>query len=155
MEARKYTCSTGFLSVGISTKSQSIVDMSVSRLSTELISTKASNKISVRHCLHYIWSKKTTTAMATRGWRNKRFREVNDRLARVFYNFVRFLVVFGKTRTSNRLTMRKKEPQWLIIQVFWLRTVGHIPMLSWRENLAPLATRKTSKHSHSTWRNES
>ena len=32
--------------------------------------------------------KKTTTAMATRGWRNKIFHELNDGLARVFNNFV-------------------------------------------------------------------
>ena len=46
--------------------------------------------------------------MTTRGWRNKRFHELNDS-ARVSHNFVRFLVVLSKTRTRNRLTIRQRN----------------------------------------------
>lgn len=87
--------------------------------------------ISIHH-LRHTWSEKTTMAMATRGWRNKRFHELHNGLARLFYNFVRFLAVLDKTRTWNPL---KVNPMTNYLR--WLRTVSRIPMPSWRENLAP------------------
>ena len=46
VKRKKYTCSTRFLSLGISAESRSIVDMSVD-CCIELLSTKASNHMSV------------------------------------------------------------------------------------------------------------
>ena len=46
--------------------------------------------------MHYTRYQKTTTAMATRGWRSKIFHELNNGLAGVFYNYVRILVVLEK-----------------------------------------------------------
>lgn len=78
----------------------------------ELLLTNASNDTSVDITCSYTWFN-NTTAMATRGWQNKKFHELNNGLVCVFYNFIRFMAVLGKTSTWNRLTLtarKKKTP---------------------------------------------
>lgn len=98
-----------------------------------ILPTNASNNISVRHNLYYAWSKKTTTAIAMRGGEIKDFMSWRWVSLCVLQrcSFLRLWI----DRTWYRWTVRKKGPQWLIIYVFWLGTVGCIPMLSWRESL--------------------
>ena len=50
--------------------------------------------------------KQTTTATATRTWKNKRSNWQNNSSARAFWNFVHFLAVLCKTTTWNHHNLR-------------------------------------------------
>ena len=51
--------------------------------------------------------------MATRGWRYKRFYELNNGLARVLHNSVRFLAVRGKTLNyAKKRTLMTNYPRF-------------------------------------------
>lgn len=100
-----------------------------------------------RHYLKYTRSRKTTTAIATRRWRNKRFNDLNNGLARVFSTLYVTKPSLKKQEHEITYLCGKKGTSTTNYSRFLTSNRRQHSMLCWRENLSPLATMKTSSHS--------
>ena len=92
--------------------------------------------------------KQTTTATATRTWKNKRSNWQNNSLARAFENFVHFFAVLCKTTTWNHHNLRRlrTETETANYFNFHLELNASLITLCWSRGVVPYETVNTCGH---------